>query len=79
MSKVLENMMFRERLGDLCLFRLEKEGSGNPVFQYLKDSYREDRGALLTRIHSDNREWAQVASREIPSGHKKTIIHHEYH
>lgn len=63
MNKVLENMMFKERLGDLCLFSLEKEGLGNQVFPYLKVSYREDRGTAFTSIHSDNRQWAQVASR----------------
>jgi len=56
MIKGLENLPCEERLKELGPLSLEKTKlSGNLIteFQYLKDSYREDRGCLFTRNHME--------------------------
>jgi len=50
----LENLPCEERQKELSLFSLEKRRLGGgpvTVFQYLKDSYEEDRDCLFTRSH----------------------------
>ena len=56
MIKGLENLPYEERLKEIGLFSLENKrlrGDSITVFQYLKGSYKEDRGLLFTRSHME--------------------------
>ncbi|PKU28010.1 glycerol kinase [Limosa lapponica baueri] len=54
MIKGLENLPCEERPKELALLSLEKgQGDLITVFQYLKGSYKEDRGSLFTRSHME--------------------------
>lgn len=73
----LKILSFEEKLKDLgflCLESSRQKGQGNliTVFQYLKGSYRENGGALFTRIYSDKtRGNGQKLFRGYRSEHEK--------
>lgn len=52
MIKGKENLPYAERRKELGLCTLKKaQGDLITIFQYLKGSYKEDRGSLFTRSH----------------------------
>ena len=77
MIKGLENLPYEKRLEELGLSIWEKKAEGDliTVFQYLKGSYKEDRGSLHKEPHGEDKEQqVQVALGEVSSRQKKEIF-----